>query len=313
MISEGGTEHCHMVTVARGPAPFGPFEPCPRNPILTHRSLHLPIKAVGHADLVQAQNGSWWMVCLGMRPVPYPWVHHLGRETFLAPVQWAADGWPVAGDNGVIQPEMVAEGLKPRLWPETGTRADFHGPEWVHIRNPREGDCTIGERGLVLRGSKVSLDDTGSPACLCRRQEHFNCDAETLLDFHPREDGDQAGLAAYLNERFHYEIAITRPEDTRRVMLRKRVGSLWKVERNEACPQGQVRLRIRADHERYLFAFAPEAGPWTELGQGECRLLSSEVGGKFTGLVFCLYAVAGTATFRWFEYRPHEKQWRLKP
>jgi xylan 1,4-beta-xylosidase len=97
MISEGGTEHCHMVTIARGSGPFGPFESCEWNPICTHRSLPLPIKTVGHGDLLRAHDGSWWMVCLGIRPVPYPWRHHLGRETLLAPVEWGADGWPVIG------------------------------------------------------------------------------------------------------------------------------------------------------------------------------------------------------------------------
>lgn len=32
LIAEGGTERGHCVSVARGPAPDGPFEPCPANP-----------------------------------------------------------------------------------------------------------------------------------------------------------------------------------------------------------------------------------------------------------------------------------------
>ena len=37
MISEGGTSYNHMVTIARSDSPWGPFEACPHNPILTHR------------------------------------------------------------------------------------------------------------------------------------------------------------------------------------------------------------------------------------------------------------------------------------
>ena len=37
LISEGGTEYGHMITIARSASPWGPFEPGPRNPILTHR------------------------------------------------------------------------------------------------------------------------------------------------------------------------------------------------------------------------------------------------------------------------------------
>lgn len=39
LLSEGGTEYGHMITMARSRSPWGPFEPCARNPLLTHRSL----------------------------------------------------------------------------------------------------------------------------------------------------------------------------------------------------------------------------------------------------------------------------------
>lgn len=62
LIAEGGTERGHCVSIARGPAPDGPFEPCPDNPILSHRSTNRPIQNTGHADLVEGPDGSWWMV-----------------------------------------------------------------------------------------------------------------------------------------------------------------------------------------------------------------------------------------------------------
>jgi xylan 1,4-beta-xylosidase len=66
----------------------GPFEPYAKNPILTHRNLgDNPVQRTGHADLVHAHDGSWWVVSLAFRsPAQYQQVHHLGRETFLAPV-----------------------------------------------------------------------------------------------------------------------------------------------------------------------------------------------------------------------------------
>ena len=86
-----------MVTIARSDTPWGPWESCPHNPILTHRSFHSPFQALGHADLIEAHDGSWWLVCLGVRPQGYPPTAHLGRETFLAPVQWDDAGWPQVG------------------------------------------------------------------------------------------------------------------------------------------------------------------------------------------------------------------------
>ena len=78
MIAEGGTEYGHMETIARSDNPWGPFEECPHNPLLRHRDLSKnPIQATGHADLVEAHDGSWWMVHLGFRPqASGKWWHH---------------------------------------------------------------------------------------------------------------------------------------------------------------------------------------------------------------------------------------------
>ena len=129
MISEGGTEYGHMVTMARASSPWGPFEPCPRNPILTHRDTPLsqPIQATGHADLVEDGEGNWWMVFLGIRPQGGYYWHHLGRETFLAPVRWDAQGWPVVNEGKPIALDMQVRGLPAHPTAAAPVRDDFEG------------------------------------------------------------------------------------------------------------------------------------------------------------------------------------------
>ena len=70
MIAEGGTSISHSVMIARSKSLLGPYEANPNNPILTHRHLgkNHPITCVGHGDLIEAHDGSWWMVHLGCRP-----------------------------------------------------------------------------------------------------------------------------------------------------------------------------------------------------------------------------------------------------
>ena len=58
----------------------------------------------GHGDFVQAPDGSWWVVFLGFRRYGGDF-HHLGRETFIAPVSWVA-GWPVINDGAPIEAIM---------------------------------------------------------------------------------------------------------------------------------------------------------------------------------------------------------------
>ncbi|MED4958537.1 glycoside hydrolase family 43 protein [Paenibacillus macerans] len=319
MLAEGGTEYGHMVTIARGGSPSGPFAGCPGNPILSHRSKASPIQATGHADLVQAHDGSWWAVCLGIRPVGYPNRHHLGRETFLAPVKWNEQGWPEIGEGGMIAEKVEADTLPLHPWSEqTNHRDDFTAaaPElaWNFLRNPRPGSWSLEERPgwLTLYGLQVTLDDEDAPAFLGRRQQHFACRAETLLEFPPAHEGDEAGLTVLMNHRFHYEIALTRTGGERVLIFRRRLGSLRKVEHSVPWAGERVILGVQADAENYVFTYRhPEREEErTILGRGECSMLATEVAGGFTGVFFGLYAVSGTsapaapARFDWFDYIP---------
>jgi len=104
LIAEGGTEFGHKITVARSRSIDGPYEGNPANPILTHfcqAGQTSPIQGLGHGDFVQGPDGSWWMVCLGFRTQGGN--HHLmGRETFLAPVQWKEGEWPVVNEGKIL-------------------------------------------------------------------------------------------------------------------------------------------------------------------------------------------------------------------
>jgi len=322
LIAEGGTSFGHMVTMARSDFPSGPFEPCPRNPLLTHRSIKSPIQAVGHADMVQAHDGSWWAVCHGIRPVEYPSVHHLGRETLLAPVTWADDGWPVLGNGGMLSLDMDADGLPSVVVPEKPTRDDFDAAaldmRWNFIRNPHEGDWSLTEHpgSLTLRGSERTLETGGSPAFVGRRLQHFCCDIRTRLEFDPQNDGEEAGLTAFLNGAMtsvgggghHYEIAVAKVDGRKVVLFRRRVGTLWMIDRMDGFNGGAVTLGVETAHRHFRFYYVTDDGQQITVGTGETHYLAAEVGGGFTGLYVGLYATGNgkrsetPAYFDWFDY-----------
>lgn len=319
MIAEGGTEYGHMETIARSTNAWGPFDACPHNPILTHRDRggH-PIQGLGHADLVEAHDGSWWLVFLGFRPQNrfFP-VHHLGRETFLAPVTWTADGWPVVYHNGTVELEMEAAGLPPQPWPPASIRDDFDQGSlagcWNFIRNPHAEDWSLTARPgwLRLHGSARTLDDRGSPAFVGRCQQHFDCEAAALLDFEPQHDGEEAGLTAWTNEHHHYEVGITRRNGERVVFVRRRIGDLSAVVAQHPIDSGLVTLAITATAEQYTFAFAINDASLHPLATGAARYLTSEVATGFTGVYLGMYAT-GTgqpstipADFDWCTYQGH--------
>jgi xylan 1,4-beta-xylosidase len=316
MAAEGGTEYGHMETIARSKNPWGPYEACPHNPIVTHRSYFSPIFGTGHADMVEAQDGSWWLVCLAFRPVGYPRCYHLGRETYLAPVTWNADGWPVVAANGRIEMEVETNTLPQKVWPSQPSRDEFDtgtlGMIWNFLRNPDMTHTSLSERPgwLRLRGNEYTLSDIASPAFVGRRQQHFNTRISTLLDFLPAKDNEEAGLTVLMNDRHHYEIAVTRQEGKRQVIVRRRIGSLQVVVASQDLKSDDpVRLMIDTDKDWYTFKVMDSAGVVHEMAKGETRYISIEVAGMFTGVYAAMYATGNgkpcsvPADFDWFEYQ----------
>ena len=311
LIAEGGTERCHGVSIARGRTPNGPFEPCPENPILTHRGTDHPVQNTGHGDLVQGPDGSWWMVFLGVRPQGgTPGWHVLGRETFLAPVTWV-DDWPVVGEVSTT-PAPPPWPLQPPL--AAPVRDDFElselAPSWVSLRSRPVDNCTVKERSgwLSLRARGESLDDPAA-VFVGRRQQHLSCRARTLVD---PADGS-GGLALRLDEQHHYEIEATASE----VRVIARIGPLRSVVASRPVTGGSTVLRIEAAVPRQVtdarqgpdtvsLGVEDADGAFAALAALDGRYLSTEVAGGFTGRVIGLYASQGTVHFDWFDYEPIE-------
>ena len=322
LISEGGTEYGHMITVARASSPWGPFEPCPRNPILTHRDTEMsqPIQATGHADLVDDGKGNWWMVFLAIRPQGGHYWHHLGRETFLTPVRWDAQGWPVVNEGKPIRPDMRVAALPARATPAAvPVRDDFGGPlgpAWNFLRNPVRASTSTSERPgwLTLHGTAVSLeqDKGASPTFVGRRQQHVRARIAARIDFVPARDNDEAGLVLYRAPRHRYEIGVRRSGAGREVFVRQTVGAHISTVTASAPAPGKdpLILQIDAEAARYTFSWGTSPDRLQKLGAAEPRFLSSEVAAGFIGTYVGMYALspggAAPAAFDWFDYEGRE-------
>jgi xylan 1,4-beta-xylosidase len=321
MLAEGGTSYEHSVTIARSDSPWGPFESDPNNPILSHEHLQdSPIQATGHADLVETPDG-WWLVCLGIRPQGGRF-HHIGRETFLAPVVFNKDGWPVVNGNGTLATEMPAPRLKPQVWEQLPAKDDFEAATlalpWNFLRNPYDGDWSLTERPgfLRLHGSVVTLTEADSPAFVGCRQEAFDCTASTRMEFDPGSEQEEAGLVVRGNDKYHYEIGVTLREGKRQVFLRKVIkGKIAEPVQYKDLQNGPVVLSVKASPLSYEFFYESPAGVKESLGTALTKDLSVEAigfddGMCFTGAYFGMYATGNggkstkPADFDWFEYEP---------
>ncbi len=244
MIAEGGTEVYHAVTIARSEQVFGPYRGFDGNPILTHRHLgkRYPICNVGHADLVELSDGSWYMVMLASRLLGGS--HKLlGRETFLAQVSWE-DGWPVVNPGkGIVEMQCESPaGLSEHPFEKgalpTETDTDFSdgklGLEWNEIGTPgNEPFYRFVEDGIELRllknrivpwdidglgvnvferipvfAERNAKGESGKVSFLGRRLQHVSWEASTVLSFAP-EAGEHAGLVIIQNDANQLRIDVT--------------------------------------------------------------------------------------------------------
>lgn len=291
MASEGGTEYGHMVVYARGTDVYGPFENYPGNPVLTNRNLGgYLLQGCGHADLVEDPAGNWWMVHLGFRQINEWVMHHItGREVYLAPVTFDADGWFTAGVAGTN-----------RLWVETDRLPDAEqkplpvltfqntrpGREWVWL-NHFEPDCyVLSDDAYRLRSNGFTLDDPANPPTfLGIRQQEMHGQIEVTLDV----PAGEAGLTCYLTPEQHYELGVRRTASGIEVCRRLRIGDLSQETDTVQLADGSVHLVIELSD--FVYGFRAEVNGETYfLGNAQTKYLSSEVAGNFTGVMLGLYA-----------------------
>lgn len=300
MLAEGGTEYGHMETMQRSKSIYGPFEKCPHNPILTHRDTPGPIQATGHADIIEDQNGNWWLVCLAIRPVADTHLHHLGRESFLAPVTWTEDGWPIVGNNGEIALEMDGPLPGPAPTPVSvdfcdSFEADKLDLRWNFVRNPNRENYVLENGALTLIGGKDDLStEGGSPTMIACRQQAFDMDARAVLKGEIK-DGQRSGLSAFYNSYYHYDVLVTNEQGAHKVCLRKRVADIDViVASHEIDYNGEITLRIKSDSEKYTFCYERN-GELIELGTGKTAMLATEVTSPmtFTGTYLGVFTEGG--------------------
>ena len=238
MIAEGGTQQGHCVSIARGPSPVGPWEGAPSNPILTNRSTDRPIQNTGHADMVQATDGSWWMVLLGVRPrgprLPRARPRDLSDPGRLGR-RLAGSAGGAIGDG---RPPPWTRGARGRAAVSDDFDSAELGPRWVGVRRSPSRVASLEARPgwLVIHGAASTLD-TPEPAFVGRRQQHQWCRVRARTE---AGRATEAGVTLLMDETAHYDVVVRRGE----ILARVRIGPLDAIVGPAPCPTGPVVLTI---------------------------------------------------------------------
>lgn len=322
LCASGGTGLNHRAIIARSDQPYGPFELC-EMPILSHNQLpDHPIQALGHADIVEDNDGNWWAVFLATRPVQGKYTI-FGRETFLAPIEWTEDGWPIIDPNkGTVNQlmestELTATNLNRPNEFFTDFKERKMLPNWYYLRYREENSYLhlCSRNGwLRLDGNKDTLNDQlGVPAFIAVPQTDIDIEVSTEMLFSPEQDQEEAGLVARLNERAHYDLVIKRIKGKRYLLARQTVAGDTVVLANVLIQEDQLELKFAIDQEYYYFLYKAKGKSWVQLAKSPLKYLSVEenggTGAVFTGVMLGLYATGNgrdsktPAYFNWFKIK----------
>ena len=324
MCAEGGTGYNHSEVIFRSEKITGPYEPWDQNPILTQRQLDparpFPVTTAGHADLIQAPGGDWWAVFLACRPYGDNY-YNIGRETFMTPVAWTEDGWPVINpDFEEVQytyPTPMGNMVDTTGFKYNGNfsfRDHFDssrlGYNYMFLRTPKEKWYQIMNGKLIMRVRPETASGLSNPSFIGHRQQHRRGSASASVSFDPGQGSEIAGLLFFQSEQNYYLFGKSMNESQPVIALyQSGANSLTQLASVTIEESENIFLKVDFDDENYTFSYTSDPSYWTVLKDSvDGTLLSTKVAGGFVGSVIALYATSNgsasenTVSFDWFEY-----------
>lgn len=347
--ADTGTGELHGQSIQRSASVWGPYEMY-QSPdmqrtnddeaysIMTtrHHPDHLLQKS-GHADLVETQNGEWYMVHLCGRALancnepdrkrfPGARRYPLGRETAIQKVRWTDDGWLKLA-NGTTLPDVLvpAPDLAPHPFLKPPVRDEFSEAnlslEWQSLRVPMTSDnlSLTARPGWLRMYGREGLSSKFNQTLIARRRTEMKAEASTCLEYAPEVFKQMAGLICMYDTDNYLYLHVTFDEDCGQCISILRAENkaysypVGFVAINSLLP---VWMKAVIDHDKLQFYYRQqEDDDWLPLGETfDCSFMSDEAcdEGWFSGSMIglCCQDLTGDgnyADFDWFEYRTAEE------
>lgn len=349
IVAEGGTGYGHCVTMARAKTVWGPFETAPDNPILTSdQEDPEALQKCGHGDIVETQDGEWYMVHLCSRPVGGQKWSLLGRETAIQKMVWDEDGWlRLAGGGRYARSEVEEPGFLGKLKEtekngmsengrdtaspqDTGAgdrerayiyRDDFNEDHLATCySSPRcsyneFADLSVNKGFLRLRGQEY-MNSNHHVSLVAVRQQEACCSAETCVSFEPVSFLQMAGLAYMYDSLNFFLLGKTAMEDGQPALTLLRCDRGEETEETEPIilPEGEeVSLKVVVEQDGTVakFFYHIPGGDWTQVGgEYSTEILTDEYCRGFTGAHFGMYVHDMVRMEKCADFRYFKVEWQ---
>ncbi|HAK00367.1 MAG TPA: hypothetical protein DCM62_10105, partial [Bacteroidales bacterium] len=240
---------------------------------------------------------------------------NIGRETFLLPVRWTEDKWPVVlvGDETVPFIQNFPEGVVDRQHEEGFMRRGNFSfvenfdeeklpMEWFFLRTPIEQWHELNQDGggIWITARPYNLRERNQPSFIGTRQRHHTMSVETVMHYLPTTETDLAGLVLFQNEAFHITLGVTLIEGENHIVLQKAERDenqqvnkvILASERLPTRFNGVMGLRAEMANGQLAFSYrVRNSGRWNILMDGiDATYLSTARATGFIGTIIALYA-----------------------
>ncbi|MDG0966992.1 MAG: glycoside hydrolase family 43 protein [Flavobacteriaceae bacterium] len=304
LIAEGGTSFNHSIMVAVSDTISGPYVSNERNPIFSSRHLSYDnwVHSTGHGDLVELEDGRWYVMMLGVRG-DVKRKSNMGRETFIAPVSWEIEPYDWK-ERKIVWPVIAPQTGKilknnPMIFSETTPNKETYfvdnfndtnlGLAWNRRRAPMQKmiDLASNPGSLRLYTNHNKLQERKRANFTGIKQTESDFSFETKMTFSPTSDSDEAGIAIVQKDNNFLSLTLKQSSDDIALEL-KLMNEIQtsiaskKIDYNSKQP---IQLKVESFNNKYHFYYALENQKFQLLAEAAANhLLSHGYSGAHIGL-----------------------------
>ena len=275
IIAEGGTSFNHAVMVAMSENIEGPYISNPRNPILTSRHLSYDnwVNSTGHGDIVELDDGRYYMVILGIRN-EINRGSNMGRETFIAPLSWERepfewkenkDLWPVVSPiSGKVEKENEVIFTNSTQINSYNFRDDFNsktlGLKWNFRRLPLENIYSLDKREGFLRifSNQNIIKERHRAALMGFKQNQTNFEYFTSMNFNPENNKSEAGISIFQKDDNYLNFTVVKKDGNFFIKVNAYNNNklILKDEQLISDYKGKIKLKILSEEGEYKLFYS---------------------------------------------------------